>query len=63
MTVRLTHDIFCDKCGNWVHCFVAEESHIREARCLARDLGWVRKKMPHVLRDLCPDCADLQKGD
>ena len=63
MTVRLTHDVYCDKCGVWVHCFVAGESRIREVRCIARDLGWVRKKTPltHVLRDLCPDCAE--KGD
>jgi len=57
MSVNLTHDVFCDECGQWIHAFVSHKAQIRKAREYAKRGGWAYIWTPEGYRDLCPDCA------
>lgn len=63
MTVRLTHDVFCDGCGNWVHCFTSGAPMIRRARKMAQDSGFVYRHVKgEGYKDFCPKCAKSNLG-
>ena len=57
MSVRLTHDVFCDQCGVWTHAFVSGAKRLKMARRHAKAGGWgyvyVRGE---GYKDLCPEC-------
>ena len=58
MTIKLTHDIFCDECGDWAHChLVSPWAQITRARKAAQAEGWKRVKRGYRMIDLCPKCA------
>lgn len=56
--IRVTTDIFCDKCGNWVNVDLGPwEMKRREARRKVRKLGWVVKHPENQkIIDVCPGC-------
>ena len=58
--IRVTTDVFCDDCGNWVHGGVSNEKDATSARRIARELGWVVRRRPGRMVDICPGC---QKGE
>lgn len=63
MTVRLSHDVFCDQCGEWYHAFVSVVQSIREARVDARANGWKYVRGKHGYEDLCPTCVHKMRKD
>jgi len=58
MSVTITVDITCDKCGQWIHCYVGKPT-ARKAREIAKRYGWttVRSKVKRN-NDLCPKCSN-----
>lgn len=62
MTVRYTADVFCDKCGRWVHGLVSDKSTglARPALQVAKRDGWSRD-VKSLYTDLCPSCLDEQR--
>lgn len=52
MTIKNTVDIFCKRCGNWMHCGINISA--THARQIAKRAGW-RPSASHG--DLCPHCA------
>ena len=51
MSVEKAIDVFCDKCGNWVHADM--NCTAKKARRIARDFNGYRVVKG---QDLCPDC-------
>lgn len=63
-TIRLTHDIFCNRCNDWAHCFVSTKPEIRQAQRMAKDLGWKRvRSREGRLIDICPGCQEEKEKD
>ena len=59
MTVRYTADVFCNKCGSWLHYNVGIRPVIRQARKFAKEMGWIVKRGPDgYLIDICPSCQE-----
>ena len=60
MTVKITTDVFCDCCRNWVHGTVWLEPERRQARRLAHELGWItcRSVGGGPMLDICPGCQE-----
>ena len=61
MSIRVTTDVVCDRCGGWREGTTSTKAKKREARRIAKNAGWVRRDQPpgsgrYV--DLCPTCAD-----
>ncbi len=57
MTVRVTTDIFCDFCPEWIFGLVSWREERREARKISHDAGWRTFKYEGVkLCDMCPNC-------
>ena len=55
--IRVTTDVFCDKCGNWVNVDLgAWELGRRKARRKVRKLGWTVRRQNNKIVDLCPEC-------
>ena len=57
MSIRLTHDIFCDLCGKWTHCFVSGAKRLKMARKHAAAGDWIYVWTPSGYKDLCPQCS------
>lgn len=51
--IRITSDVFCDRCGDWEHGLTSHKPEVREARRIAKGKNWKRVKN----EDLCPACA------
>ena len=62
MTVRYTADVFCDKCGNWIHGAVGDKPAglARKAVKVAKAEGWSRSTRS-ILPDLCPPCLGEER--
>lgn len=52
MSFTITTDVFCDKCGDWIHGVAASATMKAEAWAKARTSGWSKKDGKHV----CPMC-------
>jgi len=63
MSVRLSHDVFCDRCGGWLHAFVSGVPKLKWARKTAQAGGWLYIRTPEGYKDLCPDCATAWKEE
>ena len=61
MTIKLTHDIFCDSCLHWEFADVVSTKVLRRtARKNAHKEGWTtHEKADGTLIDLCPQCSKL----
>lgn len=59
MVVRLSHDVFCDFCGDWTHSFVDVNVNRNLAMKKAKKKGWVRYRG----RDYCPTCWKETEDD
>jgi hypothetical protein len=57
MSIRLTHDIHCDKCGQWEHIFVRSKVAKMEARKIAKHRGWTQHQTINGKQDWCPVCS------
>lgn len=57
MTVRYTADVFCDRCGNWMHGAVSDKPTGLATPALkaAKREGWSRD-VKSIYMDLCPLC-------
>jgi hypothetical protein len=64
MTVVYTADVFCDKCGAWVHGVCSDKASgiARKALEIAKNCGWSRDVKSTFL-DLCPNCLDKFKKE
>ena len=57
MSIVITTDVFCDKCGNWVFGATGSKPYARFARYRARLAGWVRRRSQNgKMIDICPNC-------
>lgn len=61
MTIKVTTDVFCNVCGNWVHGLVDFDKQAQMARDIARDQGWITQRRDGKLVDLCPNCQETLK--
>jgi len=62
MTIKITTDVFCDYCPNWVHGFIASRPMSRQARRLARGMDWrARWGRGRSLLDICPQCQEKER--
>ena len=61
--IRVTTDIFCDDCGNWIHGGVSNEKDATRARRIAREQGWVVRRRPGQIVDICPGCQEGEKSE
>ena len=52
MSVTISTDVFCDRCGNWTSGTTGSRPQIQEARRIAKGRGW---KVGRT-EDVCPDC-------
>lgn len=57
MSLTYTCDVFCDRCGNWVHGVTTNKATglARPALAEAKKQGWSRD-VKSTLTDLCPKC-------
>lgn len=57
MTVRYTADVFCDRCGDWVHGVTSDKSGgiASAALKIAKEGGWSRD-VRSTYTDICPKC-------
>lgn len=64
MTIIYTADVFCDRCGNWIHGCVSERNTglARPALKAAKNEGWSRDVKSTYL-DLCPKCLIEARKD
>jgi hypothetical protein len=53
MTTRVTTDVSCDNCGDWIHGMVGTKKEKAFAVRKAKRVGWVHQKPDD---DLCPKC-------
>lgn len=65
MSITVTHDVFCDGCGNWTEGVT--NGTATEVRAVAKARGWERRRTapsrphrsgPAQLIDLCPECQN-----
>lgn len=56
MAIKVTTDVFCDTCPNWVHGVVGEGSMKSTARLVAKEAGWKGEINYGCIRDVCPKC-------
>ena len=57
MAIRVTTDIFCDFCYNWIHGKVSWKEERRLARAESKDAGWrLFKYEGRKWCDMCPAC-------
>ena len=54
--IRVTTDVFCDECGNWVHGQVGREKRVTRACQIAADQDWIVKRQNGQVVDICPEC-------
>jgi hypothetical protein len=57
--IRVTTDVFCDLCGNWIHGGVYLKEARKVARKKSREAGWITRKSGGKTVDLCPGCQDV----
>lgn len=64
MSVTYSADVFCDKCGDWIHGTTSNEPRgiAREALKIAKKEGWSRDVRSTYL-DLCPNCLKEFRKD
>lgn len=57
MTIVYTADVFCDRCGCWVHGATGSKTSGlgRPALAVAKKAGWSRD-VKSTYTDLCPEC-------
>jgi uncharacterized Zn finger protein (UPF0148 family) len=59
--IRVTTDVFCDICGNWVHGVVSDKKEIRWAREIAADQDWIVRWHDGQTIDICPRCQEKEQ--
>jgi len=57
--IRITTDVFCDKCGDWEQGTTRFSSDSKAARKKAKARGWVY----FLGNDYCPKCKKEIKGN
>lgn len=64
MTLRYSADVFCDRCGNWIHGHVSHKAEglARPALAVAKRAGWSRD-VKSKFTDLCPHCLDAVRRE
>lgn len=62
MVVRVTTDVFCDECGDWVHGTISNEKQAIFARAVAREQGWIVRRRPGRMVDICPRCQEKEES-
>ena len=60
--IRVSTDVFCDICNNWIHGMVSDEPRRRDARQIAKDFGFITKRENGKLIDICPDCQEKESA-
>ncbi len=63
MTIRITTDVHCDYCPNWIHGMVWKMAMARQARELARGADWVTRRSGggEPMLDICPQCQEKKQ--
>lgn len=57
MSLVITTDVFCDRCGNWEHGAHGRNKKPKTARKLVAKLGWIYKDD----FDYCTECVKSLK--
>lgn len=57
MNTTITTDIFCDICHDWICGVTGIEPHIKQARKVAKQNGWTRRRVNGRMLDLCTKCS------
>lgn len=59
MSVTVTTDIVCDRCGVWETGVTGRtKAAINDARAKVKEGGWTTKKVDSKHIDLCPGCSN-----
>jgi len=63
MSIRISNDIFCDLCCEWIPGIVSDRVLIKRTRDVAKRLGWVSVRIKGRWKDYCPECAKKIETD
>lgn len=57
-------DTFCDVCNDWIEtCETAHGSAVglaKSAQKVAKAAGWIRRRGPDGMQDICPECQKAE---
>ncbi len=57
--IRITTDVFCDNCPQWIYGTISYKAKSRYARQIAKKAGWSYSTKNNN-NDLCPVCKHLE---
>ena len=62
MSIVYTADVFCDKCGVWIHGATGNKAPGLATKALkvSKQAGWSRD-VRSVYTDLCPNCLNEER--
>lgn len=56
MSLSVTTDVWCDRCGNWTTGVSSYKVEAKQARRNVAVIGWERIKVGYEFQDVCPTC-------